>query len=262
MKKYVGWAVVGAHALGAVIFAVSACSNSSGSADAGGGEGGVEGGTPTCGNGPYALVSARVTSLTTGAPLPGATVTFDPSPCAALELVTDGDGGVSVKVAQNTAVNTRVRAAGYLTTRSGEVIFTTDYNGGGWLLPTVAAGALPHFNTGAPDIVAVLFDPDDAGADASCTRSGATFSVSGHPEAVVTYYQPPSDGGLPVPDTQLKATSSAGAAEISGLAGGQTVQLQVTAPGCSWAGFANPPFTGKFYLENGVLTEAAGFLRQ
>ncbi len=256
-----GWVVMGLLAASGAVGVLNACSNSSGTTDAG-----AEGGVPTCGTAPYANVNARVTSLTTGLPLEGVTVTADPGPCAAFQATTDTNGVAAVRIQLNTPVNARVQQAGYLTERAGEAVYKGDFDGGAFMVPTVVAGALPHYSATTPDILTIIYggSPDAGSADSGappCTSvSGATFSVVGHPEAVITYYQPPVDGGLPTPDTTLTGTTSIGAAEISGLTAGQTVQLQVTTPNCSTAGYASYPLTGKFYLENNVLTLAPAFL--
>jgi hypothetical protein len=260
MKR--GWLVGAAACLCASSAAVNmlgACSSSSSASDAGdAGEGGIA----TCGDAPYANVNARITSLTTGMPVEGATVTLDPAPCTGVQATTDSNGVASARIQLNTAVSGKVEHAGYLTERTGEQSYRGDIDAGGFVVPTVAAGALPHYSSASPDILTVLYgNQPDAGPEAGCASvAGATFSVVGHPEAVVTYYHPGVDGGLPTPDTTLTATTSLGGAEISGLAAGQTVQLQVTSPTCGTASYVSYPLTGRYYLENGVLSIAPAFL--
>ena len=250
-------AVVLAVALfGACLLAGTACGTRS-SADTDAGDGSFS--PPSCGSGPYATINALVTSYTTGMPVEGVSLTLDPSPCSGTTWMTDVTGSATVKVTTGVAINPRAEAVGYLTERTGEQIYRGDFDSGAPMLPTLLVGLLPHWSATAPDVLVVVFvDSADAGADAGpCqTVSGATVSVVGHPEAVVTYYQTGGDGGAPSPDSTLTATTDIGLAEVSGLAGGATVTLQVASSTCPTVSFTSYPHTGRYTLENGVLTGA------
>jgi hypothetical protein len=252
-----GWAVAVLCAACGVVRALGGCSNSSDTGDAG-----DDGGVLACGNPPYIVGNARMTSITTGQPVSGVTLTADR--CPNNVYTTDPNGLATALIEVDAAINVRAQAPGYLTERVGEAIYRGDVDASAFLVPTLAAGALPHFSGTAPDILTVIYGAQpDAGAEggAPCTSAaGATFSVVGHPEAVVTYYQPGVDGGLPTPDTALTATTSIGAGEISGLADGLTVTLQVSSPTCSTVSYVSYPLTGRYVLEANVLTVAPAFL--
>lgn len=246
-----------ATSLGVAAWGSVACSSSPDSSD-----GGDADTNTACGAGPYATISAHLVSLTTNQPVEGATITLDPSPCPSFSATTDTNGDVSVRVTTDAAVNPRIERSGYVTMRTGEQIYRGDFQASDPLLPTVVVGLLPHWAATAPDILVVVSTEGvDGGEGGACTsKSGVTVSVPGHPEAVVTYYQPGVDGGLPSPDNTLTATTESGVAEVSGLTGGATIQLAASSTTCPSISFVSYPHTGSYHLENGVLTAAAAFL--
>ena len=244
-----------------------------GGVDAGGTDGGpaFDAGVVAWGAEPRVRGSGRVVSfsaLDTG--IRGAVLTADI--CPAVSAVTDAEGNFTLDVARDTTFNGKVTATGFLPARAGEESLHADYPGANtFMFPTVLASLLPHWSTTSPTIVAIalrgdrppLADgglPDGGVADPCDSLDGITYSVVGHPEAVVTYY---AGTTAPTPDASLTATGPLGAAEISGLtatAPGAFVMLNATKAGCSTLSFVGYPFTGRFVLENGVLTYAVAYL--
>jgi len=214
-----------------------------------------------CGPAPWVKVHVGVASYTTGKPIVGATGTLDA--CSGLQLVSDDSGFFDVQITPGLGFDTRVEAAGYIPTRGGQSSVSADLSlGSVALFPLGLMPLFPHLTDSTPVLVAITVLP--AGtmpnpADPCTQRDGVTFTVTGHPEAVVTYY-----GGTPqkpMLDSTLTTTSVVGAAEISGLAATSSpdIQLAVAKPGCEIA-FASYPHTGKYALENGVLTLAGAFM--
>jgi len=242
---------------------VVACS-SSGNETNDAGDGGDDGAPENaCGPAPWVHLRTGAASYFTKLPLSGATVTVDS--CPASTFVSDNAGFWDVYVSSGKPFNPRIEAAGYVTSRSGESMATTDLLELGattLYFPIDSKATLfPHITDTSPAILAVAFlapsvqpNPNDPCTD----RTGVTFSVVGHPEAIVTYYGGTSQ--QPMPDTSLQATGTLGSAEIGGIAASAApVELVATKQGCA-ASFVSYPHTGKYLLENGVLTLAGAFM--
>lgn len=203
------------------------------------------------------LLTSYVNPMTVVA---GAALTVDL--CPGVSIVSDRAGMLDGFLSRGVAYNPRVEAPGYLTLRTGEQVLRGDFDASAPLLPSAFRALLPHFSTSAPTLLAAVSvdDAPDAGTPAGCaSAAGAVFRVVGHPEAVVTYY---AGDAVPRADPSLRATTALGLAEISGLAAtaaGQYVELQVEKPGCDRIAFRSYPHTGRYRLEDGVVTLAGAF---
>jgi hypothetical protein len=212
-----------------------------------------------CGPGPYVEATGRVVSYATPTVgIEGAALTSDD--CPNLKLVSDADGRFAGKVTKGMKYRVRAEADGYLPLRTGEQVLAADFDGGAPLLPGSMASLLPHWSTDAPTLVVAVVVPEIVDAGAPCgSRAGISISVKNHPEAVVTYF---SGTLLPKADPALTATGPLGLAEVSALSpttAASQIELEVVAPGCDIS-FTSYPHTGKFPLENGVLTFAGAYM--
>lgn len=238
--------------------ASTTASSSTGTTGAGGAGGGAVG---RCGPGPYGRVSAEVSSYAGGA-IAGARLTVDI--CPDEEFVTDESGFVELDMTLGAPYNPKVEADGYLPIRTGEQVIVGDFAGGGSMLPEAFVGLLPSWSTTSPTMVAVVAfaadpPPTPDPADPCTSADGVTFSVTGHPEAVVTYY---AGTNVPTPDPSLQATGPIGLAEISGIpatAPGELIELVVAKPGCD-IDAVSYPHTGRYILEDGVVTLGGGVM--
>lgn len=250
---------------------VDASALDSGGADAGGLDSGsadagdFDAGTVVCGGEPRVHATGRITSFSamdTG--VVGAHLTADL--CPGVDIVTDATGHFEADFAQGMAFNGKITATGFLPERAGEQNLSADIVADAEMFPMVLSALLPHWGADRPTVLAIAVRGDqpplpDGGVGGACDGvDGVTFSVTGHPEAVVTYY---SGTTAPTPDASLTATGPNGVAEISGLAAtapGAPITLTASKAGCSTLSFVSYPFTGRFVLENGVLTGALAFM--
>jgi hypothetical protein len=215
-------------------------------------------------------LTGRLTSyLDPARGIAGARVTLDPCPGAT--AVSDADGRLRGEVSRDVPYDPRVEARSFLTMRSGEQVALGPIDLESFLFPSALSTLLPHWSADAPTVLAIVIGPNaadvdaggapDAGTPGPCTsHRGATFTVVGHPEAVVTYF---AGSTTPTADPTLTSTDTIGAAEISGLAAtapGEPITLAVSSPSCPALSFVSYPHTGRYVLENGVLTLAAAFL--
>jgi hypothetical protein len=206
-----------------------------------------------CGPSPWVNLGIVVVALDLADPdgsvLPGATFT---SPlCPGLEKVSDDAGVINGLISQGVPFYGRLTATNYISELAPEEVFDADSTGNRIeMLPQILSGLLPGYAADASEIViAAEKTQDDAGACSSL--DGITLSVTGHPEATVTYF---STGTIPTPVPDASATTTRGFAAITGLSGtGQFVTLVGTKPGCTIV-FARGPVTGRVPLENGFVT--------
>lgn len=216
-----------------------------------------------CGPGPFVHVHTGAYSYTTHLPLAGAVATADA--CPGRQFVNDDSGFWDIEMTADLPFDPRIEASGYITSRTGQSVTHSDLELGASNLffPTdVQASYFPHLSATAPALLAVAFLAPGTKADPSdpcTTRDGVTFAVTGHPEATIVYYGGTSQ--QPMPDSSLQATTSVGAAEVSGLTAtsGADIQLTATKGTCSIS-FESYPHTGNYKLENGVLSLAGAFM--
>jgi hypothetical protein len=207
-----------------------------------------------CGDAPYVTLGIYVVALSLGnldgSPLQGAEFT---SPlCPSLVKYSDEGGNILGQVSKDTPFYGRLQAADYVSELAPEEIFDADSTGHKIdMIPTLVASVfLPTFDASseAAIVIAVQKAVDDAGA---CSAyDGITFTVPGHPEAVVTYF---SSGTIPAPIPDGSATSTEGIAAITGLASGQLVTLAGTKPGCN-VFLKYQTQTGRVPLETGFVS--------
>ena len=238
-------------------------SGTAGAAGAGGSAGTAGGAGNTCGNAPLVNVTGTITSYTSATTkVVGGKLTVDV--CPDLTITTDADGKLDAKLSKGVAYNPRIEAEGYITSRTGEQILQADYDASSGLLSDFLTGVIPSWSTNSPSVLAAAQfsaspapqpDPNDP-----CTSlDGVVFAVTDHPEAVVTYFQP---GSIPTADPSLTSTSTLGLAAINGLSEnltGALIEITATKAGCD-VSFDSYPHTGRYRLENGVLTFAGAFM--
>ena len=215
-----------------------------------------------CGPGPYVHVDGGVASYTTRLPIANAVATLDL--CPEQTFVANSLGFWETEMTSGASFDPRIEADGFITMRSGQSIVTADISAGAVpMFPTSwQADVFPHVTESSPAILAIALLPlgTQMNPNDPCTiRSGVTFSVVGHPEAVVTYYGGTSTA--PLPDPSLTSTSTVASAEISGLSATSEPEIELAAakPGCDLS-FVSYPHTGKYKLENGVLSIAGAFM--
>jgi hypothetical protein len=207
-----------------------------------------------CGPAPWVTLGIVVVGLTLddpdGSPLPGAQFT---SPlCPSLVQISDEGGNIQGQVSRDTPFYGRLQATSYISELAPEEIFDADSTGHKIeMIPTLVAGILlPTFDASSETAIVLAGQKivDDAGACSAL--DGITFTVPGHPEAVITYF---SSDTIPVPIPDGGATSTRGLAAITGLASGQLVTLAATKPGCSIL-FKYQTQTGRVPLETGFVS--------
>ena len=216
-----------------------------------------------CGStGPYIPLFARFSVvLHPSSPVTGATVKLDV--CKDKTFVSDHDGNVMANLTKGANYLTRIDAPGYMPLRVTEYALDAEVHAEIPLFPVALKGILQDWSDSKPMILVAALTADtiveeDAGspnADAgACAKNGIVISVPGHPEAAVTYYD---DGSVPVPNPSLTSTSASGVATIAGLASSPTpIEISAVKPGCK-IDFKFRGQTGRFLLEDGVLTVAA-----
>ncbi|HEX8792603.1 MAG TPA: hypothetical protein VF765_16760 [Polyangiaceae bacterium] len=212
-----------------------------------------------CGDAPWVTLGIVVTQLNianldASTPLPGAS--FTTPLCPGLVKTSDEAGVIEGLISQDVPFYGRLQAPGYVSELAPEEIFDADSTGNKVeMLSSFLAGVLfPGLDGGSTVIViAAQKLQDDAGACSSL--DGISFNVPGHPEATVYYL---SSDSIPML-TDASATSSRGLAAITGLAGGQLVNLGASKPGCTVL-FVHGPLTGRVPLENGFASLMPAYL--
>lgn len=169
------------------------------------------------------------------------------SNCASKSFTTDATGALTVPLPIGAPLVGAFATTGRISTLSGELKLTADWSGAFTLLPTSFETSVPKW---AADKGAVYVAIVSTGLGACAAKDGVTFTIAGHPEAVVSYVS--TTGPLAV-DTTLTSTSTEGAAVISNVAGGVMYTISGSKPGC--AVFTNDaPYTGNVPVVNGSLT--------
>jgi hypothetical protein len=213
-----------------------------------------------CGPGPYSRLQVGAVSYSTKAPIAYGTGSFVDA-CPDKTFTSDANGRFDLLLTTGMVFEPRFVADGFITTRSSQARITQDLTlDATALFPTALQSLFPHLGDTTPDIVAITALPTGTTADAGdpcTTKDGVVFSVKDHPEAVVGYY---NGVGIPTLDPSLQATSTVGAAEISGLpASVGVIEIDAAKPGCNIS-TVSYPHLGKYTLENGALTLAGAFM--
>jgi hypothetical protein len=215
------------------------------------------GSTDACGPEPTVLLSGTFTSfIAEGVPVIDAVVTSDS--CPGQEYITDENGFVSARVARDIPFYPKIIAQSYAPIRLGEEILVADYDASAELYPESLLDLIPTWSTATPTLLAVVQAQDSAPA-ACADLTGYTFSIPAHPEAEVLYY---SGAPIPMADAAATSTGETGIATFSGLAAtapGEFIELTVEKAGCD-PSFISYPLTGRYVLENGVVTAALAYV--
>lgn len=219
------------------------------------GDAGVDA-APTCANGPYVTNTVTVREVSTGLPLPGATVkanicgisqTTDAAGMAVLRLPTGMESWIRLDAPGEIPTMFPVRTLTYDQAES-HVILNDQYR----------QGYFPDYDANYAEIFIDVAAAGDATPPCNA-YDGVTIAVLGHPEAVVTYWM----GGFPnMPAVGAIATTAPGVATITGIAAGVQVLLDLKKTGCTVAleypsSAANP----KIPLEKGAVTYVVPGLR-
>lgn len=230
--------------------------DASSASTSGGTDGSGGGGAVQCGDDPTVAVALTVRSYVSEELVEGAELTVDLCPGAS--VTTDAEGLLEAQVQRDVAVQPRLSADGHLTMRIGEQVLVEDLEGEVPIFPDLATALLPDWGEDRPSLMALVSivpDTFDEG-DPCATADGFTVSVIDHPEAEVLYF---SGEGIPNPDPSLESTGPTGLAAFSGLVatdGEASIELLAEKAGCDDVSFVSYPQTGRYALEDGVLTVA------
>jgi hypothetical protein len=208
-----------------------------------------------CGDAPYVTLGIYVVGLELdnldGAPLQGAAFT---SPlCPGLVKYSDEGGNILGQISRDTPFYGRLQAQNYVSELAPEEIFDADSTGHKIdMIPTLVASVLlPTFDASSETAIVIAVQKAAGGDGGACSAyDGITFTVPGHPEAVITYF---STGTIPQPIPDGSATTTEGIAAITGLASGQLVTLAGTKPGCN-VYLQYQTQTGRVPLETGFVS--------
>jgi hypothetical protein len=206
-------------------------------------------GDGTCGSPPWVTLGLVVTRFDlasdAGTPLPGAV--FAPSICPGFAGTSDDAGLIVGRVSKGVPFTASLTATGYVSELTPEQAFDADStNNTLEMLPSLFQALVTGFTAQSTAIV-LQVDQPLADAGPCSTKDGVSFSVTGHPEATVTYY---SSGTLPSPAMGATATTTGGLAVITGLASGLVVSPVGTKTGCT-VSLAHGNQTGRVAVENG-----------
>ncbi|MEO8876874.1 MAG: hypothetical protein ABI461_14870 [Polyangiaceae bacterium] len=262
-------------ALVLAVVAVEACSSSSSDGggaqtglDASTGGGNTDGGGPgsslvMCGPPPYITLGLVVeqASTTPNPPRIGGAV-LTSALCPDASFTSDDDGGIVGLVTKGVPFYGQFNASGYAPTLSPEENFAGDTSDVAIALPpSLLSAIIPNYDkTKTVIFLAVRKDTGtshDGGAD--CTDvSGVSVAVTGHPEAVVTYY---TNDAIPAAMPAATSTSTGGSVSVTGIdVSASPVTVTATKPGCTVT-LLNGSATGRLPLENGYVSIAAAYLR-
>ncbi|MEO6419697.1 MAG: hypothetical protein ABIP39_09840, partial [Polyangiaceae bacterium] len=227
------------------------------SADGGGGDdatatdsdAGSDGLPTACGTSPYVTVGIVVSGVALMPPAPlvqGAVLT---SPlCPGVSLTSAADGTMTGRITQNVPFYGRVEAKAYAKTLTPEQLFKVDTPGVALTLPpSLLTALIPNYSATSTTIFLNMFK--DGGHGPCNALDGTTFDVTGHPEAVVTYF---SADAVPVATTGT-STTTGGKATITGLAPGDPVTVLGHKTGCTVT-LVKDAATGRSPLEAGWIT--------
>lgn len=207
-----------------------------------------------CTSGPfvgYGATIARVSANGTLGPLPGAQIGF--STCAGFELTTDANGQATTQLTQGLAVTPLYESTTAISALGAEIPASTNVTTAVTLLDNDTTTLVPGFviDGGEAAVIEVVLAVD-AAATAPCdTTTGVTLTVTGHPEATVSYMA----AAWPTDTTVASTTASTDGtrAFISGVVGATKVQIAGTLSGCAVA-LVTASQTGNFPLLAGVIT--------
>lgn len=228
--------------------------------DTGGGE--TPPGATSCGTAPYAHVTTHLYDYQSKKPVADGRLTG--SLCPGSTFISDVTGLIDAQIQQSVAFDVKIEGKTYISTRFGEQLLTKDFDIALPMIPTIFTGLLPDWGADRPSILVAIGNAPasaDAGtpdATGPCAAfDGVTLAVTGHPEAKVGYFKA---GAIPTIDPALTMTDASGLAAISGLPSSLGhIEITGTKTGCT-VSFKPYPVTGRYALEDGVLTVATGLL--
>ncbi|MCC6667384.1 MAG: hypothetical protein IT375_26790 [Polyangiaceae bacterium] len=182
-----------------------------GSGGTGGGTGGTGGGATcgsvTCGAAPYQCFSPVVAMIMAATPQTATTVSTNICPTANLQVPYQGQSAIQVE---------RNKPFFFIGEQTGSLTaFSIEYNVKSTFFatlpallsvypPTYPATVDPAWSSTTKALIHVLINATKGGATAPCDdKSGVTFAVTGHPEAVVKY---PNNGTSTGSGGDAKAT--------------------------------------------------------
>jgi hypothetical protein len=225
--------------------------------------GSTEPADPTkCGPGPYGQLTGTALELTadgTTRPKPDVVITADL--CPGKTFTTGADGKAIVQLTKNKPVVFTADHPDDLPTRTAEYSLEKDVaEGTASMVPKIfRAVVAPEFGEDKTLFaLGIVFPPgaldagtsSDAGPTDPCLRrEGITYTIPGHPEAKVVYFNAEP---IPKPDPAATATATNGLARIDGVPDGVTIEPVATKAGCTIVA-KHDGFTGR-------ATAAKGFL--
>jgi hypothetical protein len=218
----------------------------------------------TCGPAPWVNVGIYVVALSlldpdASTPLAGAEFT---SPlCPGIKQQSDEGGNIHGQISANTPFYGRltddpsISPARYIPMLAPEEKFDADVSGIKIsMLPVIIETFVPNIDPSMPTIAISL--QHNGGMGACDQFDGVSFSVPGHPEAMVLYL---SNDTIPKIIQNGTATSTRGLALITGLATNQLVTPAAAKPNCQVT-FVKDGLTGRVPLESGYVSIAPAYL--
>ncbi len=225
-------------------------------ADASNDDAGVDGSTleTACTLAPFVGYSATLSKLSANgslSPLSGARIGF--TTCVGFELTTGANGTATTQLTQGVAVTPLYESNAVISALGAEIPASGDVTTAITLFADDTTTLIPGFalDGGEAAIVEVVLAVD-AAATAPCnTTTGVTLSVTGHPEASVSYM----GASWPTDATVASTTASTDGtrAFIGGIVGATKVQITGVSSGCS-VKLVTASQTGNFTLLPGAIT--------
>jgi len=201
---------------------------------------------------PFVTFNASLTTLDVGgttAPAAGATIEF--STCTGYKITTGSNGSASTQITQSIPLSPIYSdGPGVISAIGAEIPATGDVSPAVALLDVDVTASIPGFaqDGGNAATIAVVLQTDPLAGAACDSVAGATLSVTGHPEAVVSYM------GTAWPGDATVATSALGPyVFINGVQGADKVAITGAKAGCSVL-IASGSQTGNFLLVPGSVT--------
>ena len=180
----------------------------------------------------YSATITKLNSLAANAPLAGVQIGF--STCEGFELTTNGSGQASTQLTQGIATTPLYEAAGVISALGAEIPANADVTTALTLFDDDLAPNIPGFvldGGGNAAIVEIVLAVDAAATSPCNATSGVTLTVTGHPEASVSYM----GANWPTDTTVASTTASTDGARafIGGITGATKVAIAGAKSGCS-----------------------------
>ena len=204
-----------------------------------------------CGEAPFIHVTGVVREFSGLSSDPKPNVRGTISTCADKRFTSATGGLFEAYVAKGAPFFVKFEHVDLLTLLSPELTLDADFSND-FQIPSKSFGSLiPGF--GADKTAIIVGITSRAGATGPCGEGDkVALSVTGHPEAVVTYF---GGSGIPQPVAGATETTRTGLATITGLADGTLLTVTATKAGCTATGKYGS-FTGRVKVENGAVAGA------